>query len=189
MEKDVLQKSPSMEEISNYIAKFRKKFQGFKSRSPVFFTFQVTPLKVFIQIDNDLEVKEFSIDFSIPVEEFIHSIHMYLQDYHYPRIEKTEIIFKEPDIADINNLIVKDDITFEEAFRRLSSKKKRIGLLIDKIDLEKNKLVVVDTRSKKTELYQVDMPVLFFIKDLREIEDEKQRWKMFDQHVTKIPKR
>lgn len=176
----------NINEIEEYIKKFKKKFQGFRSRAPIYFTFQVTPLKVFIQFEDENEIKEFPINFDLTVEEMIHGIREYFRDNKYPRIVHNQKIRIEPTTSDINNLMVKENITFEEAFSLLSSKTKKESYVLDKVDISKNRIIICDQKGS-TLLYQVDMPVLIFIKNIKSLE-EKSRWKEFEKHCEKVVK-
>lgn len=173
-------------EIEEYIKKFKKKFQGFRTRAPIYFTFQVTPLKIFVQFEDEIEIKEFVINFDLSVEETIHEIREYFRNYKYPKVVHTRKVKVEPSASDINNLMNKEDLSFEEAFAMLCSKTKRESFIVDKVDIAKNRLILCDQKGI-TYLYQVDMPVLVFIKNLKGLE-EKSRWKELEKHCKKVLK-
>lgn len=174
-------------EIEEYIKKFKKKFQGFRTRTPIYFTFQVTPLKIFIQFEDENEIKEFPINFDLTVEEMIHEIREYFRDNKYPRIVHKQRVKVEPSASDINNLMNKEGLSFEEAFAVLCSKTKRESFIVDKVDIAKNRLILCDQKGI-TYLYQVDMPVLIFIKNIKSLE-ENSRWKEFEKHCEKVIKK
>jgi hypothetical protein len=171
-------------EMEDYIKKFKKKFSGFRSRAPIYFTFQVTPLKVFVQFEEEIDIKEFTIDYNLPVEDTIHTIREWFRDYKYPKIVHSKRVKIEPDISDINNLMIKENATFEEAFSSLSSKTRKETFIIDKVDISKDRIIVLDDK-KETIMYQVDMPVLIFVKNLKTL-PENSRWKEFEKHCKKV---
>lgn len=176
--------APTISEIEDYIQTFKRKFQGFKLRSPVYFTFQVTPLKIFMQFGDELEIKEFPIDYSLSVEDMIGTIRDYLREHEYPRMVRTVRSKQEPKVEDINSLMNKEDILFEDAFLRLASHTRQERYVIDKVDLNRNRLVVCD-EDKATDLYQADKPVLIFLRDLNDL-SEKERWSFFVKHCTRV---
>lgn len=190
MDRELLQQSPSLDDIREYVNLFKKKFQGFKSRAPIFFTFQVSPLSVFIQVEGSVEITEFKINYDQPVEDLIYEIRAFLRDHEYPKLQKTEIKFVEPDISDINRLTIKKDITFDEAFKELSSKKKKTNYIIDKIDITKNKAVLLEVGKENSSLlYQVDMPILVLLRRIKRLENEREAYEEFMRHAKKILKK
>jgi len=158
----------SLEDISIFINLFKKKFNGFKSRAPIFFTFIISPLKVFIQIEGQTNYIEFNIDYNKSVGETISEIKNYLRIHEYPLISNIEIKNVEPEIHDINAKIKNEGISFNQAFILLSKIKINTEYIIDKIDIAKNKVVLIEKDNfDNSSIYQVKIPVLILLKRMR----------------------
>lgn len=167
-----------MEEMEKYIKNLSKKLNGFRSRSPVIFGFIVSPLEVQIQFSESLEIKSFKIDFSLSEKEMINEIKEYLRENFYPKLVKTESLFIEPDISELNKLIAKESITFSEAFSQLSKKVEKTTYIIDKVDYNSNKIVIVD-ENQKDFIYSLNIPCIIFLRKLNTLKKEEDRWNFF----------
>ncbi len=177
-------------EISDYIKLFRKKFVSFRSRSPVFFNFQVDLFNVYIQKEDSLERYEFPIDYQKDVTKFIHEIHMFLRENIYPRLVKTIKSFVDPPIEEINSL-VNQGWSFDNAFKKLSVNKTKEKFIIDKIDKNKNRIVLIqDGQEDNPRLYKMDYPVVVFIlKITKEKLNSEEAYEEFREHSEYIEKK
>lgn len=180
----------TIQDMEEYLKTFNKKFLRFKSRAPIYFTFQATPFAVSLYHDSEFSeeslITEFTINYEVSVEDFIFNIREYLREHEYPKLVRSTVLRLDPSSSDIQALMVKNNIPFEEAFSLLSIKKKKEVFVLDKIDLSKNRLVISGS-NKFLCLYQVDMPVLVFVRNLKTLE-EKARWAEFEKHCQKVSK-
>ncbi len=170
--------------VDEYLSTFKKKFKSFQSRAPVYFTFQTDQLNVYIQEINSTEILTFPIDYKEPVGSFIDKIKNELREKLYPKMIKREINEKDPRISEIQDEIDKG-LSFNEAFKKLSKEKVKIEYLIDKIDLNKNRLVVL--KENEVLLYKMDIPVIVFLKRIRSMKPE-DIYKYFEKHSEKLEK-
>jgi hypothetical protein len=181
-----IKKPVSLEDMEIFIELFKKKFNSFKKRAPIFFTFQVSALKIYIQIEDQLEILEFDIDYSSSVEREISKIKQYLRVYEYPNFSCSKIIKIEPDIHKINNMTKEKGISFNRAFNILSKKEVKIDYTIDKIDIAKNKMIVIEKSDlEDIGFYQMDLPVLIFLRRLKAL-SEIEKYDEFIKHSKKI---
>lgn len=182
----------TIQDIKKHLDVFKKKFQNFRSRSPIYFNYLITPMSISIYSDSELDeknlIKEFNINYNIPIEDFIYEIREYLRDNVYPKIIKTEIIRIDPPTKLIHSFMKEQNIPFDEAFNKLSTKVIKKELIVDKIDLAKNRIVLYNKKIRETKLYQVNMPVLVFVRKLKELE-ESERSIYFQDYCKEVTKR
>lgn len=146
-----------------YTEIFERKFTHFCERSPVYLTFSILYEEVHVKdIVNDSNFI-FSINESVPVEKFIGSIRDELKKKAYPRLIEEKVTTVDPPLEDLLNA-TREDKSFDEAFASLSRKVEEIEYIVDKINLRKNQLVIENTETKEQYLYQMKMPVVFFLK-------------------------
>lgn len=169
----------SLKEMEEFLEVFKKKFSSFQKRAPIFFTFQVSPLTIFLQIEGDLTIIEFKIDYSNTVEGEIARIKNFLRDNKYPILTKKEVQKVTPDIHEINDLTKSKNISFNDAFNQLSRKEVVQNFILDKIDIFKNRAILIeqDNYGKKY-FFQVNMPILILLKDLKTLSKE-DKYKVF----------
>jgi len=151
----------------DYIKEFEKKFTGFCQRAPVYLSFKCTPARVYIENVPSGQVFEFEVNTNTPVEQFIFEIRQFLRKEIYPKFTIKTVENVEPSVEDITKL-TRQGMSFDRAFRRLSYLEKHQSLAIDKIDLKKNTVVVLNEDSGKQEVYHLEIPVVSFLKKYRE---------------------
>ena len=167
-------------QLQEYVKVFRKKFSSFRTRSPIYFSFQVDPFDVIIQKEDNLDVIKFKIDYTKDVTAFIHEIHTYFRENFYPTLEEFDIKMVEPNIEDMNDYMKENDVSFDKAFNYLSMVSSTRTYIIDKIDKAKNRVVIYEEGDEESPLlFQLDIPVVVFLsrytktdKTPREIYDE-----------------
>jgi hypothetical protein len=176
-------------DIQNYIQIFLKKIKSFRTRTPIFFNFQMDLFKVYIQEENTLSRVSFDIDYEVPVQAFIHSIHMYLREHMYPKIVEKRILKIDPPIEVIHDRMTTYDEDFDTSFKVLSSQVEKRVYIIDKVDKLKNRLILVESGNESfLKLFKVDMPVVVFINRLLPLTEE-ERFEEFKSHTEFIEKK
>lgn len=175
-----------LREMEIYMESIKKKLHSFRYRAPVLFDFVVSPMAITMTVAGSKSF-EISINYDENIKDQIRRVRDHLRDNFYPRMTSKRTVFVEPSSQEMKNLIDKEDLTFEEAFDRLSKKEIVSNYLIDKIDTSMNRIIVLndDDREEPFERYDVDIPVIVFLQKLRGFEDPEDKWTVFSEHCTK----
>lgn len=187
MSKDVVQEDVTLKDMRDYLKSFNKKFKSFQSRSPLIFTYITSPFKVMVHVSGK-EVVSFNIDYTMKVEDFISVIRKYFRNRLYPKMIKSELKRVDPRVEDINRITAKKDISFDDAFKELSYKQVEYPFIIDKIDIMKNRIVLLDETSTPR-LYQASIPVYALLKKITGQSDYKKRYEIFRKHSTHLERK
>jgi len=157
-----------------YVELFEKKFKGFCERAPIYLTFSIVFDEVHLKNINENENMVFKIDESVPVEEFIGSIRRHLKKNAYPKLVEEKTITVEPTVEDLLNY-TSTNSSFDEAYAILSKKIKAVDYVVDKINIRKNQLVLEKIDTGDQFLFQLNMPVIIFVKnELKKSIDPKE---------------
>jgi len=148
--------------FEDYLAEFKKRFDSFLKRAPVFLTYKTTPFKVYIQDRISKKVMEFEIDYEKEVTELIHDIKTELETSLYPVIKKVETVKSDPDPAVISDYMEENECSFEEAFSAVSVSLEEESFLIQKINIPKNQILLQDEHGNQL-VYKLKIPVTIYL--------------------------
>jgi hypothetical protein len=175
-------KEEDFKKIEEYQKVFKKKFNSFRGRSPIFFSYQTDVHRVYIQIEDQLDILKFEINYNEDVTYFIHDIHLFLRENYYPRIRKIQRVLVDPLIELINKRMEKYSETLEEAFKKLSVSFEETVYIIDKLDKIKNKVVLLKEGEEEFPLvYKMKIPVIVFLNKIKE-NSENENYKFFEKN-------
>lgn len=159
--------------IQDYLSSLDFKLLKFCQHAPVYLKREVTGSTVILSNTRLGLSKEFVIDFSVTVSDFIFEIHQFLKDNWYPTVllpSATLVTLRSANIE-----LVPDVLTEELTSGTL--------LIIDKMDLKKNRIVVIDAEDQTLppQVYHVHMPVTMFLALIRKYEDDFDRSTFFQE--------
>lgn len=172
----------------DYTEDFRSKFTGFCERSPLILNFSVTPDVVSIRNAVNGKLMIFTIDYDTDVKEFINEIKYKLRKEWYPCLLRTEVIPTEPDIQELREATDEGE-EFDEAYRRLSEKEEKTAYVLDRVNIKKNQILLLNQK-KETFVFKLSIPVVIFLKKF--VYEQKltpsQLWYEFDRVASQVYK-
>ncbi len=172
--------------IETYLSQLRRTFESFLKRSPCYLNFSLTPEYLFIcDLRNNTQTT-FYLQYNKKETDVITEIKMWLRSNWYPRMVEVKNYKKEPSTEDLKKEMEVKNLSFDEAFSHLSKIKIERTYIIDKIDLKKNRLVIIDFNDfEQYWVYEMKIPVIVFLKKIQDM-NEKDRFLFFLKN-TKVP--
>lgn len=178
--------SQEFDDVFEYLKQIKKRLKRFRNRAPIPFEFKVYPPAIEISyLEQGLKVvHEIPILYMKDAKEEVNRVRKYLREKVYPKMKKVELKFVEPDSKEILDLMEKKQIPIAEAFSLLSKKEVETIYIIDKIDIFRNKIVLLDEENK-IEVYNTKIPVLVLLETLKDFPDFEDKWTIFEEKCKK----
>ena len=149
-------------EQNDYILVLEKKLKSFCERAPIYLTCTVTTQSVVLENIRTKDIYRFEIDFSVETFDAVWKIRKYLRSYAYPKIIKEYSKNVEPTTDSLNTYMNVHKVSFDKAFTTLSIVKNQEVFVVDKINIKKNQLILLDENGFQ-HLYELSMPVVIFL--------------------------
>lgn len=149
---------------SEYLFLFEKKFKSLCKRSPVFLLSEILDTTLIVKDVYSDKIYSFSIDLSESISKEIRKILLFLRKNIYPSVIKKDYLTVEPSSKKLYTLLNQNLISFDEAFLQLSKQERKQLFVIDKINLRKNQIILIDEDETQF-VYQMKMPVVSYLKN------------------------
>lgn len=174
------------EEIQIYLNEIKKKLVSFRQRAPIQFSFSINPFSIILNINNNKE-HEIPILYNRSVSEQVGRVREYLRKNVYPKLTKIENKFVEPTAEELNKFMKENTFSFDEAFTSLSNVEIEKNYIIDKVDISKNTVILLDDDGF-IEKYRTTVPISVLLKTMREFDDTHKKWLIFEENSVREKK-
>lgn len=154
----------NVEEKKEWIKAFNRKFAHFARNAPILLSFDSSDWKV-VEVTAYIPTREtlsFDIDFEKDVSDFIADIKESIQEF-YPTIYYEWSETRELSSDEITQIMMDEDISFEEAMQRTAVHKHRVPYRIDKVFNDTNSIVLTNLEAEETKRYQSTIPVAYIV--------------------------
>lgn len=175
--------------VSQFYSQLEKKMTNFLLHAPVYLSMEINVSHLVIRNIKTGQEMKFPLDSDKDVSDVIRGVHLALRGSMYPTIKYTTIKTIEPNANDILELSQSENISTDEAYTKLSQIRKRVYLIIDKVDLKKNKISVLSSDKTTYSLYKVSIPVIVFLNMIRKAKSEEQKRDIFLEYTTEIERK
>lgn len=153
----------------DFLELFQKRFYSFCEKSPLFIKFTLLEDRVLVyDFSRDPQNKpfEYIFDFSISEKENIKFIKDKLVNENYPVIEIFTETERSLDAMEIQELMVRERLSFSEASRKKHITTKDEQYRVEKILNSENKAIIRDLQTNEAWIYEVKIPVVIFVREL-----------------------
>lgn len=152
-----------------YLQLFNKRFWNFIEKTPLFLKYSIVENDVLLyDYSQSPETKpiKFPLDFTIDTKLNIKNIKDYLLENNYPRFKVKHMVTRPLDTFEIRDTMEKEHVTFKEASLRTQTKTTEKEYRLEKVFNQDNRIAVRDLTSGEMALYQLKIPVTYFMKEV-----------------------
>lgn len=148
-----------------YKKKLGLTIKSFQNRAPIYFSFTITNSNLIIENIRNGEVLVFKLDYSIPIDEFVSSIHLTLKKNEYPKIKKVTTFEGVISLEDLTEYMKESGKDLDSAYSHFLHKTVTEEIVIDKVNMKKNQIITENENGDQT-VFTLKMPIVVFLKML-----------------------
>jgi len=167
-------------DVKKFLKDFEKSFSNFCKKVPLLLTYAINDSGILIYSKN-IQIMNYTFDFSQDIKNNINNIKQILIKNFYPIMTQVKTIEKDISATELSKLVSSNKISIDEAANYKEKIKEKTDWRIEKVIMNKDELFVRNLSLDKIFRFKLNMPVSFFLRNVREKYSQEEAFEIFDK--------